>query len=222
MTLVDPVTASSLLDACAAGIVIIGVLVAGTRSIGRAIWLLALQSVLLAAAALGVGLATGTDHLVAGSALTLAVKGIAVPLILGRILRQSPIRVERHPYLGPRASLVVAVAIVFATATTVDAATLGGSVDAPRALPAAVAEVLTGLLIAMTRRKALSIVVGLLVFENGLALTAFSLTYGMPLVVELGIAFDLLVAIVVVWVYARRMLAVIGSISTDRLRSLRG
>jgi hydrogenase-4 membrane subunit HyfE len=44
----------------------------------------------------------------------------------------------------------------------------------------------------------------------------------MPLVVELGIAFDLLVAIVVVWVYARRMLAVIGSFSTDRLRSLRG
>jgi hydrogenase-4 component E len=222
MTLLDPIAASRLLDACAAGIVIVGVLIAGTRSIGRAIWLLAVQSVLLAAAALGVGVATGTEHLVAGSALTLGVKGIAVPLILGRILRQSPVRVERHPYLGPRASLVVAVAIVFATATTVDAATLGGPVDAPRALPAAVAEVLTGLLIAMTRRKALSTVVGLLVFENGLALTAFSLTYGMPLVVELGIAFDLLVAIVVVWVYARRMLAVIGSLSTDRLRSLRG
>ena len=58
---------------------------------------------------------------------------------------------------------------------------------------------LTGLLIAMTRRKGLSIVVGLLVFENGLALTAFSLTYGMPFVVELGATFDLLMVVVVVW-----------------------
>ena len=74
----------------------------------------------------------------------------------------------------------------------------------------------------MTRRKALSLVVGLLVFENGIALTAFSLTYGMPLVVELGVLFDLLIAVVVAWVYARRMLDVLGSTSTDQLRSLRG
>jgi hydrogenase-4 membrane subunit HyfE len=44
----------------------------------------------------------------------------------------------------------------------------------------------------------------------------------MPLVIELGIAFDLLVAIVVVWVYARRMVTVLGSLSTDELRNLRG
>ena len=74
----------------------------------------------------------------------------------------------------------------------------------------------------MTRRKGLSIVIGLLVFENGLALTAFSLTYGMPFVVELGATFDLLLVIVAVGVYARRMLTVFGSLSTDQLRNLRG
>lgn len=218
----DPVTAARLLDACAAGIVLFGILIAGTRSIGRAIWLVAAQSVLLAAAALTVGLATGAGHLVIGAALTFATKAIVVPLILGRILRTSPVRTERHPYVGPRTSLVIAIAVVFGAAAAVDGSTLGGSLDAPSALPAAVAEVMTGLLVAMTRRKGLSIVVGLLVFENGLALTAFSLTSGMPLVIELGIAFDLLVAIVVVWVYARRMLTVIGSTSTDQLRNLRG
>jgi hydrogenase-4 component E len=222
MTLLDPAAAARLLDACAAGIVVVGVLIAGTRSIGRSIWLVAVQGILLGAAALGVGFATGTGHLVAGGLLTVAVKGAAVPFILGRILRQSPVRLERHPYLGPRVSLVAAVLIAFAAASAIDGELLGGSLGAPRALPAAVAEVLTGLLIAMTRRKGLSIVVGLLVFENGLALTAFSLTYGMPLVIELGIAFDLLVAIVVVWVYARHMLTVTGSFSTDRLRKLRG
>ena len=120
----------------------------------------------------------------------------------------------------------MAIAIVFAATIAVDSSTLGGSasgsINAARALPASVAEVLTGLLIAMTRRKGLSIVVGLLIFENGLALTAFSLTYGMPFVVELGATFDLLLVVVAVGVYARRMLTVFGSLSTDQLRNLRG
>lgn len=225
-----PADAARLLDTCAAGVVLIGILVAGTRSMGRTIWLVAAQAVLLSAAVVGVGVATGSPHLVFGGLLTLAGRGIAVPLILGRILRASPVRVERNPYLGPRVSVVVAIAIVFAAAIAVDSATLGGSlggpinasIDAARALPASVAEVLTGLLIAMTRRKGLSIVVGLLIFENGLALTAFSLTYGMPFVVELGATFDLLLVLVAVGVYARRMLTVFGTLSTDPLRNLRG
>ena len=69
---------------------------------------------------------------------------------------------------------------------------------------------------------AISLVVGLFVFENGIALTAFSLTYGMPLVGELGVLCDLLIAVVVAWVYARRMIDVLGSTSTDHLRNLRG
>ena len=225
-----PADAARLLDTCAAGVVLIGILIAGTRSMGRAIWLVAVQAVLLSAAVVGVGVATGSTHLVLGGLLTLASRGIAVPLILGRILRASPVRAERNPYLGPRVSLVVAIAIVFAAVIAVDSATLGGSLDGPinasinaaRALPASVAEVLTGLLIAMTRRKGLSIVVGLLIFENGLALTAFSLTYGMPFVVELGATFDLLLVLVAVGVYARRMLTVFGTLSTDPLRNLRG
>jgi hydrogenase-4 component E len=163
--------------------------------------------------------------LLLGSLVTFSSRGIVVPLALGYILRQSPVRQERNPYIGPRLSLIAAIVIVFVSAMAVDSSALGGSlgsVDAPHALPASVAEVLTGLMIVMTRRKGLSIVVGLLVFENGLALAAFSLTYGMPFVVELGATFDLLMVVVVVGVYARRMLTVFGSMSTDHLRNLRG
>jgi hydrogenase-4 component E len=223
---INPVDAARFLDTCSAGIVLIGILVAGTRSIGRAIWLVGLQAVLLSAAIAGVGLATGSAHLVLGSLVTLASRGIAVPLALGYILRRSPVRQERDPYIGPRLSLIVAMVIVFIASMAVDgtflAGSVGGSVSAPRALPAAVAEILTGLMIAMTRRKGLSIVVGLLIFENGLALAAFGLTYGMPFVVELGATFDLLMVVVVIGVYTRRMLTVFGSQSTDQLRNLRG
>lgn len=219
---IDPRTAAQLIDACAAAIVVLGVGLAATRSIGRAIWLVAIQSVLTGVAAIGVGLATGAGHLLIGGLFVIGVKGIVVPLVLGSVLRRSAVRRERHPLLGPRASLIAAVAIVFAASAAADGALVGASVAAGRALPAAIAAVLTGLLIVMTRRKALSLVVGLLVFENGIALTAFSLTYGMPLVIELGVLFDLLIAVVVAWVYARRMLDVLGSTSTDHLRSLRG
>lgn len=217
-----PATASELVDACAAAIVFVGVALAATRSIGRSIWLVAVQSMLTGLAAVIVGLVTGAGHLVVGGLLTVGAKGVIVPLVLGTILRRSAVRRERHPFLGPRASLVAAVAIVFAATAAVDGATLATSVAASHALPAAIGEVLTGLLLVMTRRKALSLVVGLLVFENGIALTAFSLTYGMPLVVELGVLFDVLIAVVVSWVYAGRMLDVLGSTSTDRLRNLRG
>lgn len=219
---IDPRTAAQIVDACAAATVVLGVGLAATRSIGRAIWLVALQSMLTGVAAIGVGVATGAWHLVVGGLLAIIAKGLVVPLILGTILRRSPVRRERHPLIGPRASLVAAVVIVFVASSAADGAFLGASVASGRALPAGIAAVLTGLLIIMTRRKALSLVVGLLVFENGIALTAFALTYGMPLVVELGVLFDLLIAVVVAWVYARRMLDVLGSTSTDRLRSLRG
>ncbi len=169
MTL-DPRTAAALIDATAAAIVVLGVVLAATRSIGRSIWLVAIQSALAGVAAVGVGLATGAVHVALGGLLAIGVKGIVVPLVLGSILRRSAVRHERHPFLGPRAALVAAVAIVFAASAAADGVSLGASVAASRALPAAIAEVLTGLLIVMTRRKALSLVVGLLVFENGIAL----------------------------------------------------
>jgi hydrogenase-4 component E len=221
MTL-DPRTAASIVDACASMIVLVGVALAATRSIGRSIWLVAIQAVLAGIAAVGVGVATGVGAVVIGGLLAISVKGAVVPVILGSILRKSAVRRERHPFLGPRASLIVALVIVFAASAAAGGVTLGAGVAATRALPAAIAQVLTGLLIVMTRRKALSLVVGLLVFENGIALTAFALTYGMPLVVELGVLFDLLIAVIVAWVYARRMIEVLGTTSTDQMRNLRG
>ncbi len=219
---IDPRIAAEVVDSCAAAIVVLGVLIVATRSIGRSIWMVGLQSAFVGLAALVVGLATGVGHLALGGLLAIGVKGIVVPLVLGSILRRSAVRRERHPLLGSRLALVAAVAIVFASTAAADGVSPDTGVAASRALPAAISQVLTGLLIVMSRRKALSLVVGLLVFDNGIALTAFSLTYGMPLVIELGVLFDLLIVVVVAWIYARRMLDVFGSTSTDELRSLRG
>ena len=138
------------------------------------------------------------------------------------MLGSTTITVERHPYIGMRLSLVAAIAIVFIAAAVTADIGLSSTHGVTRVLPAAIAQVLTGLLLVMTRRKVMSLLVGILVFENGIALTAFAMTYGMPLVVELGIAFDLLIVVAVGWVYTRQMVEVLGNASTDSLRTLRG
>jgi len=221
MTL-DPRLAAEVVDVSAAAIVLLGILIVASLSIGRSIWMVGLQSMFVGVAAVAVGLATGSGHLAIGGLLAIGVKGIAVPIVLGSILRRSPVRRERHPVIGPRLALIAAVAIVFASTSAADGVSSGTVIASSRALPAAISQVLMGLLIVMTRRKALSLVIGLLVFENGIALTAFSLSYGMPLVVELGVLFDVLIVVIVAWVYARRMIEVFGRTSTDELRSLRG
>lgn len=213
---------TTLIDVCAAGIVVLSVLLAVTRSIGRSIWLVAAQSALGAVAAIGVGVALGLGHLVLAGVLAFGAKVVVYPLILRAMLRASSVSVERHPYVGPRLSLVAAIVIVFAASVATSDLDLPTSLGGARALPAAIAAMLTGLFLMMSRRKVLSLLIGLLVFENGLSIAAFALTYGMPLVVELGILFDLLIVVIVGWVYARRMLRVLGTLSTDELRRLRG
>lgn len=215
-------TTGTLIDVCAAGIVGLSVLLAVTRSIGRSIWLVAAQSALLAVAAIGVGVSLGLGHLVAAGLLAFGAKVIVYPLILRALLRSSSVSVERRPYVGPRLSLVAAILIVFAASAATADLDLPASLGGARALPAAIAAMLTGLFLMMSRRKVVSLLIGLLVFENGLSIAAFALTYGMPLVVELGILFDLLIVIIVGWVYARRMLRTFGNLSTDELRNLRG
>lgn len=212
----------TVVDTCAAGIVLMGVLIATTRSIGRAIWLLAFQGALVGGMAVVVGLAQPLEHMAVAGAATIVAKAIVVPVILMLMLRSSPVRVERHPYVGATASLVVAIVLVFAAALAVGDVAATTPFTGGRALPAAIAEVLTGLFIVLSRRKAISLLIGLFVFENGLAMAAFVLVAGMPLVVELGVLFDALIAVVVGWVYTRRMLLVMGTTSSDVLRNLRG
>lgn len=214
-------TPTTIVDLSAAGIVALGVLLAVTRSIGRSIWLVAAQSALGALAAIGVGISLGLGHLVLAGVLAFGAKVVVYPLVLRAMLRASSVSIERHPYVGPRLSLVAAIVIVFAASAATADLDLPASLGGARALPAAIAAMLTGLFLMMSRRKVLSLLIGLLVFENGLSVAAFALTYGMPLVVELGILFDLLIVVIVGWVYARRMLHAFGSLSTDELRSLR-
>jgi hydrogenase-4 component E len=219
---VTPDLAARSLDVASAGIVVLGVWLAAIRSLDLGIWVLAAQSLLLGLAAIAIGLSRGSGELVIGGLLTIGIRAVALPFVIRRLLGTTTLRHERQPYLGRRSSTLAAIVIVFVATVAVGGVAGLPVVASARALPAAVASVLIGLLLIATRRKSLSMVIGLLVFENGITLAALALTAGMPLVVELGASFDLLVVLVVVQIHARRMLTTLGSLSTDRLRSLRG
>ena len=82
---------------------------------------------------------------------------------------------------------------------------------------------LTGFFLLINRRRAITQVLALLCAENGLFLAALSLTaHGMPLVVELGIFFDLFIAVMVLGILVYRIRATVGSIDVDRLNRLKG
>jgi hydrogenase-4 component E len=221
MTLPPDVTAGAA-DALLAAIIVLGVGLAIARSIGLATLLLAAQSLAVGLASAVLGVERGSGELIAVGVLTIALRALVVPWVLRRLLHASPVRHETNAYLGAWGSGVVAMVIVFASSVAVQHLTLALRDGAPHAVPVAIAEVVTGLLLVATRRKSISMVVGLLVFENGISLATISLTQGLPFLLELGAAFDLLIVMVVVQVHARRMLTTFGSLSTDRLRSLRG
>jgi len=187
-----------------------------------AIALLAVQGGLLTAAAGIVALATGSGHGYLAAALTLAVKAIAVPVMLLWVLQRAPVRFEQQPVISRKLALPLAVGLIlfsyFAT----------GSLVAPEGyltantLPAAVAVLLLGFFTMLLRRKALSQIVALIAMENGLYLAAVIATRGLPLAVEMGVALDVLIAVAVMGWVSNYLGSTFQSLDVDRLRALRG
>ena len=179
--------------------------------------LFATQGLLLAVATLLTGWTTGQTHLYYSAALTLALKVVVLPLILRRLVRRLELAGGVEPVLNIPATMLVGVALVIvsfnvalpisAFAGTVTRGTLG----------IATACVLLAFLMMITRRTALAQVVGFLSMENGLFFAATSVTYGMPMVVELGIALDVLVGTFVFGVFFFRIRETFDTLDIGRI-----
>ena len=165
------------------------------RRTQRLITLFAWQGAILFASHLLVAHSSGLTELYYSAALTLILKVIALPWILHRLIQRLGAQWDTEPLVNiPTTMLVGLVVVIFAfglaqpismLATTITRHTLG----------IALAVILLSFLMMITRRKAMSQVVGFLSMENGLFFGAMSATYGMPMVIEFGVALDLLVAV---------------------------
>lgn len=222
MILLDYQAARGLLDTLALLLLATALGSVLVRRLEHSIRLLAAQGVLLAAAAAVVALATGTTHALIAAALTLAVKVVVVPGILLFALREVRVTREVETVIPQRRAMLLAIGLVLVAYYAVGPLQGMGGFLTHNALPAALSMLLIGLLTMLIRKKALNQVIGIVAMENGLYLMAVAATQGLPLAVEMGVAFDLAVGVLVMGVVARQIHRTFDTIDTDLLHALRG
>lgn len=214
--------AAGVVDGLAVALLAVALFSVTVRGLVAGVWLLVVQSALLALVAASLALYSGSSHMWAAAALTLGVRAIAIPAVLLRVLRAVSLRRETRPLLSTRHAIVVAVGLTLVAFFAASRIELSRALPARDALPAALALTFIGLLLMATRRKAVSQLIGLITIENGIFLVGLIATLGLPLLVEIGIFFDLLVAVGVTAVLTLRINEHFDTVSTDRLRRLRG
>lgn len=215
-------TVADAINSLAVAMVVVGVLIVWTRWPNHAVGLVAVQSILLASVGFVTAIDTHRDHLYVGAALVLGVKGMILPALIAVLIARARANGEM-PSAVPRAvGIGAAVVVSLGTIETFSGDPFRTALGATRALPAALALILLGLQVMMTRHHVVAQITGFLVIENGMALAALTATYGMPLVIEFGVLLDLLLAVMVAFVYSRRIHEAHGDLLTTVLRELRG
>jgi hydrogenase-4 component E len=207
---------------CAAGMLVSLYLMVGQKALVVAIRLYGVQSLLLATVAAALGFADHRPHLVVTALLTVVLKAALIPWFLLRVIDRVGIRREIEPYVNVPASLLLCLGL-----TVVGYRVSLGMAAASQGVPhqvvgVALSMVLIGLFLMVSRRKAITQIVALLAIENAVFLVAVGATAGMPLVVELGISFDVILAVLVLGVLVNRIVDRFESMDTSRLSNLRG
>jgi hydrogenase-4 component E len=155
--------------------------------------LFAWQGAALALSTLVVAYSTAQPHLYISAAITIGLKVILIPWALHRLIDRLDVRWDVETLINIPTTMLVGIALViFAFALATPISQMAGTLTRST-LGIALASVLLSFLMMIVRRKAIPQVIGFLALENGLFFAATSATYGMPLVVELGVALDVLV-----------------------------
>lgn len=179
--------------------------------------LFAWQGLLLALITALVAIESGEFHLLISALLTLALKAMFIPWLLVRQARHLNILKDSDAALRPGVTLLMGAALVVFCYSVVHPIQVLATGVTRDAIALSLAVVMLALLMLITRRKAVTQVVAFMAMENGLFFAAITATQGMPLVVELGIAFDVMVAAVIFGVFFFHLRDSIGSLDIDEL-----
>ena len=191
------------------------------RRILSLINLFAAQGFVLVLSTLVVAYFTHQGHLYYSALLTLILKVLLLPWIMHRLIRALNVRWDVETLINiPATMLIGIVLVVFAFNLAAPISQFAGTIT-KSTLGIATACILLAFLMMITRRKAVSQVIGFLAMENGLFFAATSATYGMPMVVELGIALDVLVATLIFGVFFFHIRNTFESLDIHHLEKLK-
>ena len=191
------------------------------RRIVGLITLFAWQGAALATSTAIVAWSTGQHHLYYSAALTLGLKVVLVPWYFFRLIRQLDVDREVEPMINiPTTMLIGIILVIFAFNLALPISQMAGTVTRST-LGIALASVLLAFLMMITRSKAIPQVIGFLAMENALFFAATSATYGMPMMVELGIALDVLVGMLILGVFLFQIREQFDSLDIHHLEKLK-
>ncbi|TRZ67738.1 MAG: formate hydrogenlyase [Rhodocyclaceae bacterium] len=210
-----------LLNLLAATLLLLSFAMLGQRRILSLINLFMAQGAVLCASTAVVALTTGQTHLYWSALITLVLKVLLLPWILHRLIRRLNVKWDVETLINiPTTMLIGIVLVIISFNLALPISALAGTVTRSL-LGIAMACVLLAFLMMITRSKAVPQVIGFLSMENGLFFAATSATYGMPMVVELGIALDVLVGTVILGVFFFQIREKFDSLDIRHLEQLR-
>jgi hydrogenase-4 component E len=206
----------------AAGMLVTAYLMVGQRALFTAIRLYGVQSVLLGGVALVMAIGGHRSHLFASAALTIGLKGLVIPWFLMRVIDRIGIHREIEPILNVPSSLLICLGLTVVGYRVSTGLADGADGAAHHVIGVSLSMLLMGLFLMVTRRKAVTQILALLTVENAVFLVALGATTGMPLIVELGISFDVILAVLVLGVLVQRIVDRFESMDVSRLSKLKG
>jgi hydrogenase-4 component E len=207
---------------CAAGMLVSAYLMVGQKALFTTIRLYGVQSFLLGVVALTMAVGEDRPHLVVTAVLTIGLKGLLIPWFLMRVIDRIGIHREIAPLINVPSSILICLGLTvvgYRVSTGLPEGTRGVT---HHIIGVALSMLLIGLFLMVTRRKAVTQILALLTVENAVFLVALGATAGMPLLVELGISFDVMLAVLVLGVLVDRIVGRFESMDVSRLSKLKG
>jgi hydrogenase-4 component E len=191
------------------------------RRIVSLINLFTLQGAALVAASVLVGYATHQPDLYVSAGLTFVLKVVLIPWLLHRVIRQLNVRWDVETLINIPTTMLVGIGLViFSFSLALPISRLSTSM-AGGSLGIALACVLLSFMMMITRSKAVPQVIGFLSMENGLIFAATAVTNGMPMIVEIGIALDVLVGVLILGVFMFQIREQFDSLDIHNLETLK-
>jgi hydrogenase-4 component E len=210
-----------LINLLAALLLLVSFAMLSQRRVLSLINLFALQGLMLAVSTAIVAWSSHQHHLYYSAALTLVLKVVILPWILHRLIRKLNVKWDVETLFNIPTTMLVGIAlVVFAFNLAAPISEMAGTIT-KSTLGIAMASVLLSFLMMITRSKAVPQVIGFLAMENGLFFAATSATYGMPMVVELGIALDVLVGMVILGIFFFQIRETFDSLDLKHMEKLR-
>ena len=211
---------AQLVGLCTGALLLTSALMVWRHTLLASIRLLSAQGLSLAALVAVIGVQENEVELLVVALLIITTKGVGLPWVLAHESEAGTRLIKEAPRLNPTASLLIVTLLTILSYIVMSQLIGLRTSVTSHAAPIGLAMVLIGFLLLISRRRARSQLVGFLLLDNGIATVAFLTSGGVPILLEFAVSLDVLLVVVILYVFAGRMRNKFGGTDVDQLREL--